>query len=183
MLFEHVEALRFDDLRALDRGAPAGWLVAALLALDRHFCSRVVTPSGRVQVLMASLLDPAAFPTPGFGALYRARWRIEEALSTHPSVGLGTGVRLVLAGGPAGLWRQDSLRQPQDPRGFRRYSPCAARPGGTPIAAYRPNCIAAFRALKIHFQRWLTGFLSAFSEIQEVLAPLLKDGGLRVPGV
>jgi hypothetical protein len=40
---------------------------------------RVVTPNGRVHVVMTSLLDPVAFPAAAFADLYHGRWRIEEA--------------------------------------------------------------------------------------------------------
>jgi hypothetical protein len=40
---------------------------------------RDVTPSGRVRVLMSSLLDGQRYPAATFGALYHRRWRIEEA--------------------------------------------------------------------------------------------------------
>ncbi|CAN7551429.1 IS4 family transposase [Paraburkholderia sp. SIMBA_054] len=40
---------------------------------------RDVTPSGRVRVLMTSLLDAGRYPAASFGALYHQRWRIEEA--------------------------------------------------------------------------------------------------------
>ena len=40
---------------------------------------RDVTPSGRIRVLMTTLLDPQAYPAEDFGALYHQRWRIEEA--------------------------------------------------------------------------------------------------------
>lgn len=38
-----------------------------------------VTPSGRVRVLMTSLLDDQHYPAASFGALDHQRWRIEEA--------------------------------------------------------------------------------------------------------
>jgi hypothetical protein len=41
MLFEHLQSLRQDDLLVLDRGYPAGWLAAVLLALGIPFCIRV----------------------------------------------------------------------------------------------------------------------------------------------
>jgi len=41
MLFEHLDSLRRDDLLVLDRGYPARWLVAVLLARGLHFCMRV----------------------------------------------------------------------------------------------------------------------------------------------
>lgn len=40
---------------------------------------RDVTPSGRVRVLMTSLLDDERYPAASFGALYHQRWRVEEA--------------------------------------------------------------------------------------------------------
>jgi hypothetical protein len=40
---------------------------------------RDVTPSGRVRVLMTSLLDGQQYPAESFGALYHQRWRVEEA--------------------------------------------------------------------------------------------------------
>lgn len=40
---------------------------------------RDVTPSGRVRVLMTSLLDAQRYPAASFGALYHQRWRVEEA--------------------------------------------------------------------------------------------------------
>ena len=40
---------------------------------------RDVTPSGKVRVLMTSLLDAQRFPAECFGALYHQRWRVEEA--------------------------------------------------------------------------------------------------------
>jgi len=40
---------------------------------------RVVTPKGRIHVLMTSLFDTAAYPVSEFAALYHGRWRIEEA--------------------------------------------------------------------------------------------------------
>ena len=40
---------------------------------------RVVTPNGRVHVLMTSLLDAAGYPAASFADLYHRRWRIEEA--------------------------------------------------------------------------------------------------------
>ena len=40
---------------------------------------RVVTPNGRVHVVMTSLLDSVAFPAEEFADLYHGRWRVEEA--------------------------------------------------------------------------------------------------------
>ena len=43
---------------------------------------RVVLSTGCIEVLITSLLDTVAYPAAEFGALYHARWRIEEAFKT-----------------------------------------------------------------------------------------------------
>ena len=40
---------------------------------------RVVTPNGKIPVLMTSLFDELAYPAAEFAALYHGRWRIEES--------------------------------------------------------------------------------------------------------
>ena len=40
---------------------------------------RVMTPNGRIHVVMTSLLNTNDFPADSFAALYHSRWRIEEA--------------------------------------------------------------------------------------------------------
>ncbi len=40
---------------------------------------RIITPNGRIYVVMTSLLDDSAYPATDFSALYHSRWRIEEA--------------------------------------------------------------------------------------------------------
>jgi hypothetical protein len=40
---------------------------------------KVMTPNGRIHVMMTSLLNNAAYPAADFAALYHSRWRIEEA--------------------------------------------------------------------------------------------------------
>jgi hypothetical protein len=232
MLFEHLPSLRADDLVVLDRGYPAGWLVAALLALGRPFCMRVdatgfaavrrflrsgqaeavvnlprpsardtvdygvprvastvrlvrvVTPSGRVQVLMTSLLDAEAFPAADFGALYHARWRIEEAFKRIKH-------RLALEQVSGLTW----LAAQQDfgakvvcdnlnaLAAFAAAPEPVARPGGAPATTYRPNRTAAFKTLKTRLQRWLTGTLPTLAEIQDILARLLTDRVQIVPGL
>ena len=40
MLMQHLDKLNANDILVLDRGYPAGWLIAALLQRDIHFCMR-----------------------------------------------------------------------------------------------------------------------------------------------
>lgn len=127
MLCEHLDRLDRRDLLLLDRGYPAGWLLALLAQRQIAFCLRVdatgfaavrtflrsgqaettvsiaapkptdaadygcactptqvrlvrvVTPNGKVHVVMTSLLDARAYPAATFAGLYHQRWRIEEA--------------------------------------------------------------------------------------------------------
>ncbi len=48
---------------------------------------RVVTPNGRVHVVMTSLLDTIAFPAAAFAAWYHSRWRIDiyQTYNLHKS--------------------------------------------------------------------------------------------------
>ena len=48
MLFEHLELLKPDDLLVLDRGYPASWLMAALIARELNFCMRIDSVGGQV---------------------------------------------------------------------------------------------------------------------------------------
>jgi hypothetical protein len=41
MLFEHLDALKSDDVLIFDRGYPAAWLIAALKQRNISFCMRV----------------------------------------------------------------------------------------------------------------------------------------------
>lgn len=69
---EQVVVLRAPNARdAEDYDCPATPTTVRLV--------RVVTPNGRVHVVMTSLLDPVDFPAAAFADLYHARWRIEEA--------------------------------------------------------------------------------------------------------
>ena len=40
---------------------------------------RVVTPNGKIHVLMSSLFDSERYPAADFAAIYHGRWRIEES--------------------------------------------------------------------------------------------------------
>ena len=69
---ERIVTLAAPDRRgANDYECPS---TAQTVRLVRHVAS-----TGKVRVLMANLLDPAAFPARQFGDLYHQRWRIEEA--------------------------------------------------------------------------------------------------------
>ena len=67
---EQVVVLRAPNARdAQDYECPATPTTVRLV--------RVVTPNGRVHVVMTSLLDPVTFPAAAFADLYHGRWRID----------------------------------------------------------------------------------------------------------
>lgn len=60
------------------RQARAAGVELAVQAVTLRFV-KVVLPNGTLEVLATSLTDTEAFPASEFGALYHARWNIEEA--------------------------------------------------------------------------------------------------------
>jgi hypothetical protein len=74
---------------------------------------RVVTPNGRVHVVMTSLLDAVAFPADVFGALYHGRWRIEEAFPRLKlSAAVGRNQKEVSPPLPPDLICEDNILNP-----------------------------------------------------------------------
>jgi hypothetical protein len=79
-----------------------------------------------------------------------------------------------MARGPAGLWRQAALRQPQCP-GCLGGSARTGHPGpGNFSRTYKINRTASFSLLKSRLQRWLLKALPSLDEITQSLAELLK---------
>jgi hypothetical protein len=71
------EAERVVSLRAPDAQDAADYECRATPTKVRLL--RVVTPNGRVHVVMTSLFDAAQYPARAFAGLYHGRWRVEEA--------------------------------------------------------------------------------------------------------
>jgi hypothetical protein len=230
MLFEHLESLRQDDLLVLDRGYPASWLVAVLLAREIHFCMRVddtgfaeikrfrrsglastcinlaapsaidaadygcprrpvtvrlirvVTPNGRVHILMTSLLDEVDYPATDFGDLYHARWRIEEAFKR-----IKHRLALEQLSGVSWLAAQQDfgaklLCDNLNALAIHAAAAPVTREGSNTLRTYKINRTASFGLLKSRWQRWLVNALPSFNEIAEVLAELIKNLVAVLPG-
>lgn len=137
---------------------------------------RVVTPNGRVQVVMTSLLDSTAYPAADFADLYHARWRIEEAFKR-----IKHRLALEQLSGLSWLAAQQDFGAKvvcDNLNALAAYAAApepVARPDGQPSQLYRINRSYAFGALKSHFQQWLTGTLPVLAELAEVLAQILKN--------
>jgi hypothetical protein len=236
MLFEHLERLRRDDLLVLDRGYPARWLVAVLLARGLQFCMRVddtgfaevarfrrsgeaealvtlappsvadaadydcpraatqvrlvrvVTPTGRVHILMTSLLNPSDYPAADFGDLYHARWRIEEAfkrIKHRLALEHLTGISWLAAQQDFGakilgdnLHALSVYCATQDPAA----NPPKARKPETSNRRYQPNRAYAFAAIKSRMQRWLLSVPASLNEIERLFTELMRNLIAFVPG-
>lgn len=236
MLFEHLDRLRPDDLLVLDRGYPARWLVAVLLARGLHFCMRVddtgfaqvarfrqsgdteavvtlappsatdakdygcpreatqvrlvrvITPTGRVHILMTSLLNAIDYPAADFGDLYHARWRIEEAfkrIKHRLALEHLTGISWLAAQQDFGakilgdnLHALSVYCATQDPAA----TPPKARKPETASRRYKPNRAYAFAAIKSRMQRWLLSVPATLDDIGKLFTELMRNLIAFVPG-
>ena len=236
MLFEHLESLKRDDLLVLDRGYPARWLVAVLLARELHFCMRVddtgfaqvarfrqsgdteavvtlappsatdgkdygcpreatqvrlirvITPTGRVHILMTSLLNAIDYPAADFGDLYHARWRIEEAfkrIKHRLALEHLTGISWLAAQQDFGAKVMgDNLHAlsvycaTQDSAA----TPPTARKPETATRRYKPNRAYAFAAIKSRMQRWLLSVPATLDDIRKLFTELMRNLIAIVPG-
>lgn len=236
MLFEHLESLKRDDLLVLDRGYPARWLVAVLLARGLHFCMRVddtgfaqvarfrqsgdteavvtlappsatdgkdygcpreatqvrlirvITPTGRVHILMTSLLNAIDYPAADFGDLYHARWRIEEAfkrIKHRLALEHLTGISWLAAQQDFGAKVMgDNLHAlsvycaTQDSAA----TPPTARKPETATRRYKPNRAYAFAAIKSRMQRWLLSVPATLDDIRKLFTELMRNLIAIVPG-
>ena len=235
MLFEHLDSLRPDDLLVLDRGYPARWLVAVLLARGLHFCMRVddtgfaevarfrrsrdaeavvtlappsaadakdygcprettqvrlvrvVTPTGRVHILMTSLLNPIDYPAADFGDLYHARWRIEEAfkrIKHRLALEHLTGISWLAAQQDFGakilgdnLHALSVYCAAQNPEAAAN-----GRKPKTVTRLYKPNRSYAFAAIKSRMQRWLLSVPATLDDIGKLFTELMRNLIAFVPG-
>ena len=236
MLFEHLDRLRRDDLLVLDRGYPARWRVAVLLARGLPFCLRVdntgfaevarfrrsgdaeavvtlappsavdaqdygcpreatqvrlvrvVTPTGRVHILMTSPLNAIDYPAADFGDLYHARWHIEEAfkrIKHRLALEHLTGISWLAAQQDFGakilgdnLHALSVYCAAQDPAA----TPPKARKPETATRRYKPNRAYAFAAIKSRMQRWLLSVPATLDDIGQLFTELMRNLIAFVPG-
>ena len=131
---------------------------------------RVVTPKGRVHVVMTSLLDSLAYPAADFAALYHSRWRIEEAFKRLKH-------RLALENTSGLSWlaaQQDFgaklLADNLDALAVR----AAACLEGIPVN-YKINRTYAFAHLKRCLPRWLLVAMPSLAVFSLVAAELARN--------
>lgn len=133
---------------------------------------RVVTPNGRIHVVMTSLLNANDFPAADFAALYHSRWRIEEAfkrlkhrLALENTSGLSWlaaqqdfGAK-VLADNLHGLTVLEAVA----------HAPQAAS------GAYKINRTYAFAHLKRCLPRWLLNIMPTATEWLGAMTEIAKN--------
>ena len=139
---------------------------------------RVVLPSGKIEVLATSLLDPIAFPATEFASLYQARWNIEEAFKRLKQ-------RLLLEQFTGEL--PESIRQDFHAKVFTANLAAAwatAAHDSLPEAKaqrYQPNFAYLLENLRNRLFRWLLGGLNA-QEVLGLLALFADTLELKRPG-
>ena len=131
---------------------------------------RVVTPNGRLQVVMTSLLDRMAYPAADFAALYHSRWRIEEAFKR-----LKHRLALENTSGLSWLAAQQDFGAKLLADNLDALSvQAAAGQAGIP-AGYKINRTYAFAHLKRCLPRWLLLIVPSLASVVSVMAELARN--------
>jgi hypothetical protein len=149
---------------------------------------RVITPTGRVHILMTSLLNPIDHPAADFGDLYHARWRIEEAfkrIKHRLALEHLTGISWLAAQQDFGakilgdnLHALSVYCATQDSAA----TPPKARKPETATRRYKPNRAYAFAAIKSRMQRWLLSVAATLDDIGKLFTELMRNLIAFVPG-
>jgi len=132
---------------------------------------RVVTPNGRVHVVMTSLLDAGLFPAADFAALYHGRWRVEEAFKRIKH-------RLGLEHTSGLSWH--AARQDFGAKAVCDNINALAAYAATdacldPDSPYKINRALAFDKIKRQLGRWLLAAAATVRRIKPVIAELAMN--------
>lgn len=138
---------------------------------------RVVTPNGRVHVVMTSLLDPAAYPAAAFADLYHRRWRIEEAFKR-----LKQRLALENTSGLSWLAAQQDFGAKILADNLHALAAAAAVEQEAVPERYKVNRTYAFAHLKRLLPRWLLVALPDIEALLKVLAELARNRVRFKPG-
>lgn len=131
---------------------------------------RVVTPKGRVHVLLTSLLDPLAYPAADFAALYHSRWRIEEAFKR-----LKHRLALENTSGLSWLAAQQDFGAKILADNLHALAVLEAADMAALGENYKINRTYTFAHLKRCLPRWLLIAIPATVELLKVFAELAKN--------
>lgn len=131
---------------------------------------RVVTPNGRLHVLLTSLLDPAAYPAADFAALYHSRWRIEEAFKR-----LKHRLALENTSGLSWLAAQQDFGAKILADNLHALAVLEAAGQALIAPEYKINRTYAFAHLRRCLPRWLLIAIPATAQLLKVFAELARN--------
>jgi hypothetical protein len=131
---------------------------------------RVVTPNGRIHVVMTSLLDGTQFPAAGFADLYHSRWRIEEAFKR-----LKHRMALENTSGLSWLAAQQDFGAKVLADNLQALAVLEANAQLDVPDGYKVNRTYAFSHLKRCLPRWLLAALPDTTDLMAVLSELVKN--------
>jgi hypothetical protein len=138
---------------------------------------RVVTPNGRVHIMITSLLDDTAYPAADFAALYHSRWRIEEAFKR-----LKHRLALENTSGLSWLAAQQDFGAKMLADNLHALTVLAATDQNNIDADYKINRTYTFAHLKRCLPRWLLVSLPSTIELLATFAELAKNLIRFIPG-
>lgn len=138
---------------------------------------RVVTPNGRVHVVITSLLDATAYPAEGFADLYHSRWRIEEAFKR-----LKHRMALENTSGLSWLAAQQDFGAKVFADNLHAVAVLEATALCNTPDQYKLNRTYAFAHLKRCMPRWLLASLPSGQEVLAVFEELARNLIRFVPG-
>ena len=131
---------------------------------------RVITPNGRIHVLITSLLDSQAYPAEDFSALYHSRWRVEEAFKR-----LKHHLALENTSGLTWLAAQQDFHAKILADNLHSLTVLAATSMETIAVSYKINRTYAFAYLKRCLPRWLLITLPSANKLIETFSTLAKN--------
>lgn len=138
---------------------------------------RVVTPNGRVHVVMTSLLDADIYPADDFAALYHGRWRVEEAfkrikhrLGLEHTSGLSWHAARQDFGAKAVCDNLNALAA------YAATEACL-----DPDSPYKINRTQAFDKIKRQLGRWLLAATATARRLKPVIAELAMNLQKLIP--
>ncbi len=131
---------------------------------------KIVTPNGRLYVVMTSLLDSQAYPANDFAALYHSRWRIEEAFKR-----LKHRLALENTSGLSWLAAQQDLGAKILADNLHSLTVHEAEAYETIKEGYKINRTYAFAHLKRCLPRWLLALLPTSEQFVITLKEIAKN--------
>lgn len=131
---------------------------------------RIITPYGRIYVVMTSLLDSGVYPATDFAGLYHSRWRIEEAYKR-----LKYRMALENTSGLSWLAAQQDFGAKILADNLHSLTVLEAENYEAIKEGYKINRTYAFSHLKRCIPRWLFIALPITLQLVDTLAELIKN--------